>query len=126
MENALLTTRLWEEFLKPIQDRHPDKEVTLEDGTRMIDAQMIFLSEPEHFTPIACYDEELEENKVVGFKINGFPDQILIDTQYSTAEIPSGTIFVEAMKGFAETGSKQSLITYQGFCPVVIREKQEA
>ena len=126
MEKALLKTRLWEEFLKPIQDRHSDKEITLEDGTRMIDSQMIFLSEPDHFEPIACYDEELEGNKVVGFKVNGFPDQILIDTQYINKEIPSGTIFFEVMKGFTETGNKQSLITYQGFDQVVLREKQEA
>ena len=124
------TTELFDqEFLSPLYTKYEDDPrftVSDEDGDQMWDLQYALLQECEHdnlFEPI-LYEEEDGRELVVGFSVNGKPQFVLIDAQYSKKEngAPLMMMMHDAQKYFMETGERVSLIGYVGFGDVYKKE----
>ena len=124
------TTELFDqEFLSPLYTKYEDDPrftVSDEDGDKMWDIQYALLQECEHdnlFEPI-LYEEEDGRELVVGFSVNGKPQFVLIDAQYSKKDngAPLMMMMHDAQKYFMETGERVSLIGYVGFDDVYAEE----
>jgi hypothetical protein len=122
------TTELfYQEFLSPLYTKYEDDPrftVSDEDGDKIWDLQYALLQECAHnnlFEPI-LYEED-GCGLVVGFRVNGKPQFILTDAQYSKKDngAPLLMLMDDAQKYFMETGERSSLITYVGFSDVYLK-----
>lgn len=124
------TTELFDqEFLSPLYTKYEDDPrftVSDEDGDKMCDLQYALLQECEYdnlFEPI-LYEEEDGRELVVGFRVNGKPQFVLVDARYSKKD--NGAVLLmmmtDAQKYSKETGEQVSLIGYVGFDDVYKKE----
>ena len=118
-----------QEFIQPLYDKYEeDPRFTLTDdgGETVLDLQYALLQECEHdnlFEPL-LYEEEDGRELVIGFRVNGKPQFILSDAQYSKKEngAPLMMMMTDATKFFMETGEQVSFVGYVGFDDVYAEE----
>jgi hypothetical protein len=109
--STLIQDTFYQEFCAPLYRKYENDEnfiVELKDGTKCWNIQYAFLKEPKTFTPLTN-----EEGLVYGFYVEGFPQYLFADSQY-TEESAWNTLFY-SMKHFNETGKKVQIISYHGF-----------
>ena len=118
-----------QEFIQPLYDKYeedPRFTLTDDDGETVLDLQYALLQECEHdnlFEPL-LYEEEDGRELVIGFRVNGKPQFVLVDAQYSKKDngAPLLMTMTDAQKYFMESGEKVSLIAYVGFDDVYAEE----
>ena len=117
------------EFLTPLYKKYeedPRFVVSNENGEEMWDVQYALLKEHQQddlFTPV-LWEEEDGRQLVIGFRVNGQPQFILSDAQYSKKEngAPLMMMMTDATKFFMETGEQVSFVGYVGFDDVYAEE----
>ena len=118
-----------QEFVNPLYEKYEDDPrfaFTDEDGEKMWDLQYAFIQECQTdnlFEPI-LWEEEDGRELVIGFRVNGQPQFILSDAQYSKKEngAPLMMMMTDATKFFMETGEQVSFVGYVGFDDVYAEE----
>ena len=118
-----------QEFVNPLYEKYEDDPrftFTDEDGEKMWDLQYAFIQECQNdnlFEPI-LWEEEDGRQLVIGFRVNGQPQFILSDAQYSKKEngAPLMMMMTDATKFFMETGEQVSFVGYVGFDDVYAEE----
>ena len=118
-----------QEFVNPLYEKYEDDPrftFTDEDGEKMWDLQYAFIQECQTdnlFEPI-LWEEEDGRELVIGFRVNGKPQFVLVDAQYSKKDngAPMLMMMTDAQKYFMESGEKVSLIAYVGFDDVYAEE----
>lgn len=118
-----------QEFVNPLYEKYEDDPrftFTDEDGEKMWDLQYAFIQECQTdnlFEPI-LWEEEDGRQLVIGFRVNGQPQFILSDAQYSKKEngAPLMMMMTDATKFFMETGEQVSFVGYVGFDDVYAEE----
>ena len=118
-----------QEFVNPLYEKYEDDPrftFTDEDGEKMWDLQYAFIQECQNdnlFEPI-LWEEEDGRQLVIGFRVNGKPQFILSDAQYSKKEngAPLMMMMTDATKFFMETGEQVSFVGYVGFDDVYAEE----
>ena len=123
------TELFFQEFVNPLYEKYEDDPrftFTDEDGEKMWDLQYAFIQECQTdnlFEPI-LWEEEDGRELVIGFRVNGQPQFILSDAQYSKKEngAPLMMMMTDATKFFMETGEQVSFVGYVGFDDVYAEE----
>lgn len=118
-----------QEFVNPLYEKYEDDPrftFTDEDGEKMWDLQYAFIQECQTdnlFEPI-LWEEEDGRQLVIGFRVNGKPQFILSDAQYSKKEngAPLMMMMTDATKFFMETGEQVLFVGYVGFDDVYAEE----
>lgn len=118
-----------QEFVNPLYEKYEDDPrftFTDEDGEKMWDLQYAFIQECQTdnlYEPI-LWEEEDGRELVIGFRVNGQPQFILSDAQYSKKEngAPLMMMMTDATKFFMETGEQVSFVGYVGFDDVYAEE----
>ena len=118
-----------QEFVNPLYEKYEDDPrftFTDEDGEKMWDLQYAFIQECQTdnlYEPI-LWEEEDGRQLVIGFRVNGQPQFILSDAQYSKKETgaPLMMMMTDATKFFMETGEQVSFVGYVGFDDVYAEE----
>ena len=118
-----------QEFVNPLYEKYEDDPrftFTDEDGEKMWDLQYAFIQECQTdnlFEPI-LWEEEDGRELVIGFRVNGQPQFILSDAQYSKKDngAPLMMMMTDATKFFMETGEQVSFVGYVGFDDVYAEE----
>ena len=118
-----------QEFVNPLYEKYEDDPrvtFTDEDGEKMWDLQYAFIQECQTdnlYEPI-LWEEEDGRQLVIGFRVNGQPQFILSDAQYSKKEngAPLMMMMTDATKFFMETGEQVSFVGYVGFDDVYAEE----
>ena len=118
-----------QEFVNPLYEKYEDDPrftFTDEDGEKMWDLQYAFIQECQTdnlYEPI-LWEEEDGRQLVIGFRVNGQPQFILSDAQYSKKEngAPLMMMMTDATNFFMETGEQVSFVGYVGFDDVYAEE----
>ena len=118
-----------QEFVNPLYEKYEDDPrftFTDEDGEKMWDLQYAFIQECQTdnlYEPI-LWEEEDGRQLVIGFRVNGQPQFILSDAQYSKKDngAPLMMMMTDATKFFMETGEQVSFVGYVGFDDVYAEE----
>ena len=123
------TELFFQEFVNPLYEKYEDDPrftTTDEDGEKMWDLQYAFIQECQNdnlFEPI-LWEEKDGRQLVIGFRVNGKPQYILSDAQYSNKEngAPLMMLMHDAQKYYMETGEQVSFCAYVGFDDVYAEE----
>ena len=119
----------YQEFVAPLYEKYaddPDFIKKVDDDKDRYDIQYALLKESDVFTPIEWQDEAKGMSKVIGFSVEGYPQYLLADAQYSYSvsdddsrsveekSPESFALFEYAMDKHMKTGAKVEFLLYVG------------
>ena len=119
----------YQEFVAPLYEKYADDPNFIkkgDDNNDLYDIQYALLKESDVFTPIEWQDEAKGMSKVIGFFVEGYPQYLLADAQYSYSgsdddsksveekSPESFALFEYAMGKHMETGVNVEFLLYVG------------
>ena len=119
----------YQEFVAPLYEKYADDPNFINKGDKnndLYDIQYALLKESDVFTPIEWQDEAKGMSKVIGFSVEGYPQYLLADAQYSYSvsdddsrsveekSPESFALFEYAMDKHMKTGVRVEFLLYVG------------